>query len=107
MPTVWIIDHEQWPRALLRAELIDRGLDAVGYLSVEDAMAAFPRRFPDLIVIELRGQKPQDVERVFAIGVPVIAIAGEQDIVELPFVEVLRRPVTLGEIADRVTATLD
>src|SRR5215471_17474158 len=30
-PTVvWIIDAEQWPRALLRAELIERGFDAVG-----------------------------------------------------------------------------
>src|SRR5438309_226227 len=28
MQTVWIIDSEQWPRAMLRAELIERGLYA-------------------------------------------------------------------------------
>ena len=36
MPVIWIIDAEQWPRALLRAELIERGYDAVGYVTVRD-----------------------------------------------------------------------
>ena len=31
---VWIIDVDQWPRAMLRAELIERGYDAVGYVTV-------------------------------------------------------------------------
>jgi hypothetical protein len=30
VPVVWIIDPDQWPRAMLRAELIERGVDAVG-----------------------------------------------------------------------------
>jgi DNA-binding response OmpR family regulator len=102
---VWIIDSEQWPRALLRAELIELGFDAVGYLTVEDALAAFPRRFPDLIVIDLSGQPRDAVAKLLEIGVPVIAIAGAQEAVDQPFIAVMRRPVSLGEIADRVVAT--
>jgi DNA-binding NtrC family response regulator len=104
---VWIVDSDQWPRALLRAELIGRGFDAVGYLTVEDALATFPRRFPDLIVIDLRDQPREDVEKLFQIGVPVIAVAGALDAVDQPFTAVMRRPVSLGEIADKVAATLD
>ena len=56
---VWIVDSEHWPRACLRAELIERGYDAVGFLELEKALAAI--RAPDLrkpraIVLELRDQ---------------------------------------------------
>jgi hypothetical protein len=35
---VWIVSAEHWPRAMLRAELIERGFDAIGYVSVVDAL---------------------------------------------------------------------
>ncbi len=92
---------------MLRGELIERGLDAVGYLSIGDAIDALPQRRPDLIVIELRGQTPATLEPLFRIGVPVIAIAGANDSESsLPFTAVMRRPVSIGEIAQRVLATL-
>ena len=37
-PAVWVIDSEQWPRACLRAELIERGYDAYGFISIGDAL---------------------------------------------------------------------
>src|SRR5689334_9573424 len=40
-PVVWIVDAEHWPRAYLRAELIERGYDAVGFVGVREALARF------------------------------------------------------------------
>lgn len=102
---IWIIDVEQWPRALLRAELIERGFDAVGYVTVRDAIDALPERTPHAIVVELRGQPMPLVERLPAIGVPIVVIGGTPEVNNLPeraWAAVMRRPVSLGEIADRV-----
>ena len=107
---VWIIDGEQWPRALLRAELIERGFDAAGYLAVRDALDAILERPPALVVVELRGQPMPVVERLLRIGVPVVVIAGATEMAELPdagWAAVMRRPVSIGEIADRVSALLN
>lgn len=107
MNVIWIIDAEQWPRAMLRAELIERGFDAVGYITVRDAIDALPERHPDAIVIDLRGQPLPLVERLPKLRVPVIVIAGISEINDLPdlgWAAVMRRPVSLGEIADRVAA---
>jgi DNA-binding response OmpR family regulator len=104
---IWIIDVEQWPRAMLRAELIERGFDAVGYETVRDAVDSLPWRRPDAIVVDLRGQPLPLVERLLKIGVPVLIIAGTPEINDLPerkWAAVLRRPVSLGEIADRLAA---
>jgi hypothetical protein len=106
-PTIWIIDAEHWPRALLRAELIERGYKAVGFLTVDDALRVMPTRWPDVIVVELRHLAREEVARLFGAVVPAIAIAGsapEPWIDEFPWAAVLRRPISIGEIADRVAA---
>lgn len=105
MPVVWIIDVEQWPRAMLRAELIERGFDAVGWFTAGDAIEALPTRPPDVIVVDLRGQPLRLVARLRDIGVPVVVVGGIPEINDLPeggWAAVMRRPVSLGEIADRV-----
>ena len=107
MKAIWIIDAEQWPRAMLRAELIERGFDAVGYITVRDAIDSLPSRQPDAVVVDLRGQPIAQVERLLQIGVPVVIVAGLPEINDLPqreWAAVLRRPVSIGEIADRVAA---
>lgn len=86
-PVIWVIDEEQWPRALMRAELIERGYDAVGFLSIRDAIEQLPWRHPDAIIVEPRGQPEPLMEQMQKIGVPVILI---------------ERPVSIGEIADRL-----
>ena len=109
MAVVWIIDVEQWPRAMLRAELIERGFDAVGYVTIRDAIDSLPERFPNVIVVDLRGQPMPLVERLPAIGVPVIVVGGVPEIEDLPeggWAAVLRRPVSIGEIAERVALSL-
>ena len=106
---IWIIDGEQWPRALLRAELIERGFDAVGYLTVRDAIDSLPERRPDVIVVDLRGQVPRLVERLRRLAVPIVVIGGAVELAEVAGKEewsaVLRRPVSIGEIA-RTAAVL-
>jgi DNA-binding response OmpR family regulator len=106
---VWIIDAEQWPRALLRAELIERGYDAAGFVTIDDALAAPPDRLPDAIVLDSRGQEltPDRLAKLFDLRVPIILIGGaadlRQDIVRhFPWTAILQRPVSLGEIADRI-----
>ncbi len=106
MPIVWIIDADQWPRALLRAELIERGYDAVGFLSVEDALNASPERFPDLIVVEMHGLAlmQADASKLFTLEAPIVLLTGAAEatepwIAQLPWAAVLRRPVSIGEIA--------
>jgi len=104
-PVIWIIDAEQWPRALLRAELIERGYDAVGYVTVRDAIDSLPLRRPDAIVVELRGQPMPLVERLPKIGVPVVIVGGASELNDPPPADwsaIMQRPVSLGDIADRV-----
>ena len=104
MSVIWIIDADQWPRAMLRAELIERAFDAVGYVTVRDAIDSLPARHPDAIVVDLRGQPLPLVERLPKIGVPVVAIGGALELSELPEGPwiVMQRPVSIGEVADRI-----
>lgn len=106
---VWIIGAEQWPRALLRAELVERGFDAVGWTTVRDAVESLPERFPNAIVVDLRGQPLPLVERLPTLGVPVLIVASMPEINDLPdgdWAAVMRRPVSIGEIADRVAGAV-
>ncbi|MGZ4811062.1 MAG: hypothetical protein ACXV7D_17185, partial [Thermoanaerobaculia bacterium] len=96
MAVIWIIDSDQWPRALLRAELIERGFDAVGYIEIADAIDSLPWRPPDAIVVDLRGQPMPQVAKLLKIGVPVVVVGAETEMKHLPqgaWAELLRRPV--------------
>ena len=42
-PILWVIDSEQWPRAMLRAELIERGYDPYGFITIGDALDSLSR----------------------------------------------------------------
>lgn len=111
MDLIWIIDAEHWPRALLRAELLERGFDAVGFETIESALAADPSRFPDAIVLEARNQEltPARVAKLFDLRVPILLLGGAIDLNDprlrdFPWTAIVHRPVSLGEIADRLTA---
>jgi DNA-binding NtrC family response regulator len=113
-PVVWIIDAEQWPRALLRAELIEAGYDAVGFVRLRHALAAlamgaaaYPA--PRAIVIDLReqGATAEGLGRLSASGAMLIAVGGALELAEpavagVRWTALLRRPVSLGEIKDAV-----
>ena len=61
---------------MLRAELIERGFDAAGYITVRDAIDSLLWRRPGAIVIDLRGQPLPTVERLLDLKVPVIIVGG-------------------------------
>ena len=111
-PRVWVIGADHWPRAALRAELIERGYDAVGFATLKDAVAELvlaPQQRPRLIVFDLRdqalGERP--LATLFGAATPVIAVAGAAEAADarlraLPWAAFLRRPLTLGAIAEAV-----
>jgi hypothetical protein len=112
-PVVWIIQRDHWPRASLRAELIERGLDAVGFETVRDAIAALSvpgQARPLVAVVDLASQEAEIPQlaaltragcRMVGIGSAVETIATAGDI---SWSVMLRRPVSLGTIADAVQA---
>ena len=109
---IWIIDNEQWPRAYIRAELLERGYDPISFERVSVALAELRRPItarPQVIVLELRGQKitPRILELMAGANVPMIAIGGMLElndpmIKDFKWAELLRRPVSIGRIADAI-----
>ena len=111
-PVVWIIGRRQWPRALLRTELIERGFEAVGYMELSHALAALrhPNVLkPSLIVLELFGLSfgRDELEALVRFEVPTVLLGGAMQlsrpfIGELEWAAVMKRPFTVGDVADLV-----
>jgi DNA-binding response OmpR family regulator len=107
---IWIVSADQWPRAYLRAELIERGYDAVGFVTMKDALLRLMlvrSRRPALLVLDLHGQEINEEMRatLFREHVPSLIIADighREDECLGPVVYTLRRPVTIGAIAEAV-----
>jgi hypothetical protein len=107
---VWIVNADHWTRAYLRAELIERGHDAIGFVAVKDAifrLIVSPLQRPALLVIDLHEQPIDDKQRNALIHqrVPVLAIVDATYATIAPpglFVDSLRRPLTIGAIADAI-----
>lgn len=107
---VWIVSADQWPRAYLRAELIERGYDAVGFVTMKDAVVRLMlvrSGRPALIVVDLSAQDLNEKVRatLFREGAPLLVIAGAGYREEAnlgPVVATVRRPLTIGAIADEV-----
>jgi DNA-binding NtrC family response regulator len=111
---VWIIDDQQWPRAALRAELLERGYEAVGFRRILHALARLEDAGvarPAVVVLELRGQ-PQAVSTALLgalaeTGLPVILLGGavelgDPSLAGLSAAAVLRRPFTVGDVVAAV-----
>ena len=111
-PVLWVVDREQWPRACLRAELIERGYDPYGFILLDDALdylstGRSPK--PEALILELRGQKlaNHSLQILEDLAIPTIVLGGSADLND-PLVQnrkwkvVLRRPFSLGEVAEVV-----
>ncbi len=109
MPAVFVIALDWTLRTGVRAELRERGVDALGMESAGEAGRAIAEgQMPAVIVMEATSGFAGDpailqlVERV-----PTIVIASRTEPVKLPAVEsVLYRPVRIGEIVARVEELL-
>jgi DNA-binding NtrC family response regulator len=111
-PVLWIVDSEQWPRACLRAELIERGYDAIGFIALNDAIETLSQeagREPDAILIESRDQDLTNemLETIEGLNVPTLLLAGTFDranplVQKHRWTKILTRPFSLGRVSDIV-----
>lgn len=108
-PIIWIIDNDHWERASLRAVLIERGYVVEGFVSISHALLMFYREKvekPAVIVLEIKNLQYHgaELEELFRIGVPVILLTGVYEEMgsarRHPWAAVLRRPFTIGEVAE-------
>lgn len=106
---------DQWPRALLRAELLEAGYDAVGARTFDEALAlvfAGPERGPVRLVVAEQAA----VEGMAAGGSELAGLGAEVIRVLLaktggalppgPWNRVLRRPASIGDIVAAVRASV-
>ncbi len=113
---VWIIDSQQWPRAYLRAELIERGFDAIGFIRLSQALRSLddPDNLnPRLIVLELRDQPftQKGLDRLAGSGIQTIVLGGpvefnKKSVREFKWAARLQRPFTIAQVADLVEETI-
>ena len=106
------MDADQWPRAYLRAELIERGYDAIGFTTMDAMLARLGRRAvdpPRVVVISVEGQGLTPPRLAALARHPAkLVLTGGATALAAPEVRaaaadrVLPRPVTLGELADAV-----
>ena len=111
-PLIWVIDAQQWPRSYLRAELLERGFEAVGYPYLSDAVSELRDRSvsrPKVIVLELRDQaiERELLDTLMWTRIPVVLLVGaieanEQLIDDYTWASVMRRPFSIGSVADKV-----
>lgn len=115
-PRVLLVMPEQWPRALLRAELRERGYDALGAPGVAAALAypvSAPARGPvRLILIDQAALGASDEPLLAQLlerhGHPASVLLTRLD--QAPeaagWTRVLSRPARIADLADAVAALL-
>jgi DNA-binding NtrC family response regulator len=114
---IWIIDRQHWPRALLRAELMERGYDVEGFEELSLALLELREHggaLPRVTVLELREQdiKQEELDKLIRTGIPLIVLGGETELNDKIIKKmhhraaVMKRPLTIGEVADKVEEIL-
>jgi hypothetical protein len=114
---VWVVSGQHWLRACLRAELIERGHGAVGYVMLAQALAAFgrpSRTLPGVIVLDLCGATLQrgELDALASLGIPIVVLGGAMEmnapsVSEFEWAAVVRLPSTIGQVADVVDDVLE
>jgi DNA-binding response OmpR family regulator len=109
MPVVFVIATDWKLRAAVRAELRERGIDALGIDSAEDAGRALAGgAVPAVVVLEANAELAGDPAiQGLAARVPTVLVASRTETVALPRVAaVFYRPVRIGEIVEKVNELL-
>jgi hypothetical protein len=109
MLVVFVIASEWKLRAAVRAELRERGIDALGMDSAEDVGRALAGgAMPAVIVLEANAELAGDpaIHGLVA-RVPTVLVASRVETVTLPRVAaVFYRPVRIGEIIAKISELL-
>ena len=109
MPVVFVIAQDWTFRAAVRAELLEKGINALGMESGDDiARVLRASELPRVAVVEAIAELLDDrtIQNLLR-RVPVVLIASHTLTVPLPDAQaILYRPVRIGEIVDRVIELL-
>ena len=109
MPVVFVIATDWKLRAAVRAELRERGIDALGIDSAEDIGRALAGgAVPAVVVLEANAELAGDpaIQGLVA-RVLTVLVASRTETVALPRVAaVFYRPVRIGEIVEKVNELL-
>ena len=109
MPVVFVIATDWKLRAAVRAELRERGIDALGIDSAEDIGRALAGgAVPAVVVLEANAELAGDPAiQGLAARVLTVLVASRTETVALPRVAaVFYRPVRIGEIVEKVNELL-
>ena len=111
-PVVWIIDSQQWPRANLRALLLDRGFEAIGFIELHQALASLkdPRsQKPHIILLELHDLLPteEELDTMIHLNIPLVGVAGAVEMGQpwmkkIKWAALIQRPVMIGQVVDAI-----
>jgi hypothetical protein len=111
-PMVWIIDRQQWPRALFPAELLERGYEAIGFVGLDAAIIAFRHGLytsPDLIILELKDlvETEDRIRALTGLRIPTILLTGVLEeqrtaVQGIGRTVLLKRPFTVGRVMQEV-----
>jgi DNA-binding response OmpR family regulator len=110
MPSVFVVGADWKLRAGVRAELRERGIEALGMEKMEDALGAVAQGpLPAAIVVDAESLDPRAAGvETLARRVPFLVVATRT--VEAPRLEgaaaVMYRPVSVGEVVERVMELL-
>ncbi len=109
MPIVFVIARDWTLRTALRAELLERGIQALGMEGANDAGRAIAAgNMPSAIVLEAVNPAATDAAiQELVRRVPTVLIASRTETIPVPPVAaLLYRPVRIGEIVARVRELL-
>jgi hypothetical protein len=109
MPLVFVIATDWKLRTSVRAELRERGIDARGMDSEDDAGRALAGgEMPAVVVLEANAELAGNPAIQSLVGrVPTVLVASRTETVPLPRVAaVFYRPVRIGEIVAKVSELL-
>ncbi|HEX2965428.1 MAG TPA: hypothetical protein VHO84_06565 [Syntrophorhabdaceae bacterium] len=109
--SIWIVMSRHWPRAYLRAELIERGFEAIGYADLETVISALQDshvKKPGVIIIDLYKQL-SDIKILKGLmheHIAVILLLGSLQenstlVTQYRWAAVMKRPLSIGAIADK------
>lgn len=109
MPAVFVIAEDWALRAGVRAELRERGIEALGMETADDAGAALAsNEMPAAIVLDASAEAAADpAMQKLAESVPTILIASRTEAApQLKAAKIFYRPVRIAEIVDAVIELL-
>ena len=108
MPIIFVIAKDWMLRAGVRAELRERGIDALGMETLDHAARAFAGgQVPAAVVVEgIADQEGPGLENL-ARRVPVIVVASRMEPLALPPVAaIVHRPARVQDIVEQVLRVL-